>query len=336
MRDTAQWYRDFARQTAAASPLYSGWAEGVAADAQTLALIETLPEQKRQPPLVFAIARLLGAPGREFPNFRSFLRDHWPEVAAEALRRPMQTNEPRRCTVLLPALAAIPGPLALLELGASAGLCLYPDRFSYDFSGKRLDPPGWPSAVLLSCATTGGVRIPERMPEIVWRAGIDLEPLHVTSAHDRAWLEALVWPGQTERLARLRGAIDIVRADAPLLLRGDASERLAEAAALAPADATLVIVTAGVLVYIPFAQRRQLVERIRGLGARWVSLEGAAVLPEVRQRLQPGAGDGRFVLALDEHPLAYAGPHGESLDGLGLGNGTDGTTPEARPYVSGA
>ncbi len=35
-----------------------------------------------------------------------------------------QTNEPGRCAVLLPLLAALPQPLALLEVGASAGLCL--------------------------------------------------------------------------------------------------------------------------------------------------------------------------------------------------------------------
>lgn len=314
-RDTAQWYRDFARQVASESAVYAGWAGGVAGDTATIALVDSLPEQKRQPPLVFAVARLCGADDGDYEGFRRFLRDHWPRVEAEALRRPMQTNEPRRCAALLPALALIPGPLALLELGASAGLCLHPDRYSYDFAGTRLDPVDGPSAVLLECASTG-IAVPERMPEVVWRAGIDLEPLDAADADDRAWLEALVWPGRPERLARLRAAIDIARADAPLLLRGDAGELLAEAAALAPANATLVVITAGVLVYIPFEQRQRLADGIRGLDARWVSLEGSAVLPEVRRRLPADTGTARFVLALNEHPLAFAGPHGESLQGL--------------------
>ena len=38
------------------------------------------------------------------------------------LARRTQTNEPARCAVLLPALAQLPQPLALIEAGASAGL----------------------------------------------------------------------------------------------------------------------------------------------------------------------------------------------------------------------
>jgi hypothetical protein len=36
------------------------------------------------------------------------------------------------------------------------------------------------------------------------------------------------------------------------------------------------------------------------------------MIPQVQQRLPSGSGG--FVLALDEHPLAFAGPHGQSLD----------------------
>jgi hypothetical protein len=43
------------------------------------------------------------------------------------LSRSTQTNEPARCATLLPVLAQLPQPLALNEVGASAGLCLLPD-----------------------------------------------------------------------------------------------------------------------------------------------------------------------------------------------------------------
>ncbi|TQL47047.1 uncharacterized protein DUF2332 [Homoserinimonas aerilata] len=313
-RDTAQWYRDFARQVAGVSPVYEAWADGIAGDVSIRALIDTLPEQKRQPPLVLATARLIGAAEGDYDGLAQFLRENWQQVATEAAVRPMQTNEPARCAALLPALAQIPGPIALLELGASAGLCLHPDRYSYDYNATRLDPAAGPSELLLHC--DGNPPQPLRMPEIVWRAGIDLEPLDPAEPRDRDWLEALIWPGQHKRLARLRSAMTIAQADERMLVRGDAADKLDEVAGLAPDGSTLVIVTAGVLVYIPYAQRMRLVEKIRRLDASWVSLEGSAVLPDVAERLPAGSGAGRFVLALDGHPLAYAGPHGETLEPL--------------------
>ena len=38
-----------------------------------------------------------------------------------------------------------------------------------------------------------GLTPPTALPRVGWRAGIDLNPLDVTSADDRAWLEALIW-----------------------------------------------------------------------------------------------------------------------------------------------
>ena len=52
--------------------------------------------------------------------------------------RRTQTNEPARCAVLLPLLAQLPQPLALVDVGASAGLTMLFDRYSYDYAGHRL------------------------------------------------------------------------------------------------------------------------------------------------------------------------------------------------------
>ncbi|HUZ56387.1 MAG TPA: DUF2332 family protein [Streptosporangiaceae bacterium] len=36
--------------------------------------------------------------------------------------------------------------------------------------------------------------LPARVPEISWRAGLDLNPLDVSSDDDVRWLSCLVWP----------------------------------------------------------------------------------------------------------------------------------------------
>src|SRR5688572_1363424 len=169
---TAERYRVFAEVEARdLSDCYEAWALGVADDESTVVLIDELPPQKRQPNLVFSAARYLGAPLSGYAEFRQWLAGNWREVVGVCLARATQTNEPGRCATLLPALAAVPGPLALIEVGASAGLCLYPDQYSYRYEGdgktQVLHPATGPSPVLLECEISGQVAVPEQLPDVV-------------------------------------------------------------------------------------------------------------------------------------------------------------------------
>jgi len=124
---TAAGYERFAAVEArGVSPLYEEWAASIADDDAVLALIDSLPRPKRQPNLVFAAARLAGAPLARYPEFREWLLGRWSAVEPIIQARMTQTNEAGRCAVLLPLLAQIEGPVALIEAGASAGFCLYP------------------------------------------------------------------------------------------------------------------------------------------------------------------------------------------------------------------
>ncbi|MBG6053832.1 hypothetical protein IWX81_000222 [Salinibacterium sp. CAN_S4] len=312
---TAERYRSFAEVDGLGqSPVYAEWAFGVADDPAIVELIDELPLAKRQVNLVFAAARAAGAAIGGYPEFREWMLDHWAAVRSIAMARSTQTNEAARCGVLLPLLASLEQPVALIEVGASAGLCLYPDRYSYRYGDTELHPVDGPSEVVISPQISGRVPVPQRMPQIAWRAGIDLNPLDVNDPVEMAWLEALVWPEHDERRARLRSAVRIAQQDPPRIMRSDAVSGLAALAAEAPADATLVIFHSAVLAYFSQQGRDDFVRLVSGLQAHWISNEGQTVTPGVKERLASAPVDpALFVVAMDGNPVALAGGHGQSL-----------------------
>ncbi|OYX57233.1 MAG: hypothetical protein B7Y93_02980, partial [Micrococcales bacterium 32-70-13] len=160
---TADRYRRFAREAAPRSRTYAAWAEAIADDEECLALIDTLSVADRQPVLVLSAARFSGL--STHGDIRAWLEGEWDAVAQIARQRATQTNDPRRTTPLLVALQGIHGPVALLEVGASAGLGLLVDRYSHvmiDAEGveHRVDPVDGPSTLELRCTLGAGVPVP--------------------------------------------------------------------------------------------------------------------------------------------------------------------------------
>ncbi|WP_422770702.1 DUF2332 domain-containing protein [Plantactinospora sp. WMMC1484] len=301
-------YADFGvREASGVSPAYERLSLAVADDDELLALLGTLPPAKRQPNLLFGVVRLLGGPVEDPAAFRDYTMANWRLVAAEMRLRATQTNEAGRCALLLPILARLPQPLALLEVGASAGLCLYPDRYAYRYGDHQLGT-GEP---VLDCAATG-LTPPARLPEVVWRAGLDLNPLRVGDPADIAWLDAVIWPEHAHRRARLRAAAAVAAAEPPLLLRGDLVDDLPALAAQAPAGATLVVFHSSVLYQVPAPRRAAFVHLVRGLPGHWISNEAPEVLPHDDLPEQP-SGAQHNVLALDGGPLAWTRGHGQSM-----------------------
>lgn len=246
-------YRRFADEEARGhSPLYEMLARAVADDAEVVTLLATLPPAKRQPNLLLAAGRhAVGVPA-SWNSFRNAMLAQWEVVQAIMLERSTQTNEPARCATLLPILARLPQPLALIEVGASAGLCLLPDHYAYNYGGRELGPEDRTAETpVFACQLDAATPIPEALPRVAWRAGLDLNPLDVTDAHQMAWLETLVWPEQEKRLVRLQAAIRVARAVPPRIVRGDLMQGLAALAAEAPRDMTLVVFHTAVLAYVP-------------------------------------------------------------------------------------
>jgi hypothetical protein len=343
---TASMYAEFAaREARGMSPAYERLSLAVSRDDEVLALLGRLPPNKRQPNLLFGVVRLLGGPVEDVAAFRDYVVANWPALETQVRTRGTQTNEAGRCAVLLPLLAALPQPLALLEVGASAGLCLYPDRYGYHYAyecggrtGVHVVGSGEP---ILPCAVTGiapaeiapaeiapaGTVLPAAVPDVVWRAGLDLNPLDATDPEDVAWLEALIWPEHAHRRARLHAAAAVAAADPPLLVRGDLVEDLAALAARAPTDATLVVFHTSVMYQVPAPRRDAFIEQVRALPGHWIANEGPGVLPyhipppdapppdaPPPNALREPPGEALHnVLALDGTPLAWTRPHGQAI-----------------------
>jgi hypothetical protein len=294
------------------SPLWAAAAGGIAADPEVLALVERAEEARRQPVLVLAVARWLGAPLGPWSELRRWLLDHPDRFVDELGRRLTQTNDVRRTSPVSLALARVDGPVALLEVGASAGLGLLPDRYGHRAGETRWGDPASP--VQLDVAVHGELG-DVRLPEVVWRAGLDLDPLDVRSATDVAWLDALLPPGAPERAALLAQAVSVARSAPPRVDRGDAVDDLERLAAEAPRDATLVVVSTGTLVYLPGRRRQHFVDTVRRLGARWVSYERRGLLHDVPVTVPDGvpAEESFAVLALDGRAVAVGDAHGTRL-----------------------
>lgn len=321
--DVVERYADFARFAEGDSACFVDWAQGVAQDRAVQAWLGELPVAKQQPNLVFAAARWHGvaAPAPYAVLRRALLGDDG-RIRATVLARATQTNEAGRTATLLPAIAASAQgqAVALIEVGASAGLCLFPDRWSYRWTTPDGDHTLGPGDPLLSCVVTGPAPLPATLPEVRWRGGVDLNPLDVASDEDRAWLLTLVWPEDDARRRQLASAIDVARADPPDLRRGDLLELLPglvdEARAAVGPEGVVVVFHSAVITYLDESGRDRFVammgDLVAGGRCHWISNESRHVFPAVTAS-GPEPPFGRFVLAIDGQAVGHTHAHGRAL-----------------------
>ncbi len=313
----ARRYERFATTEArGASLIYEQLTLAVASSSELLAFLKSMAPERRQPNLFLGAVRHVGGVPRDGRELEGIVRAHAPRIREVMLSRTTQTNEPARCAVLLPVLAGLSQPLALIEVGASAGLCLLPDRYGYDYGRHRIAPPSLSPAAapVFHCIASAATPLPRALPEVGWRCGLDLSPLDVNSPTEMAWLETLVWPGQEHRARGLRAAIEIARADPPEVRRGDLRADLPAVAMLAPKDLQLVVFHTAVLGYVGSQSDRDAFARtVRQTGAVWISNEAPSVFPGL-QKAPPPPSPGHFLLTVNGKPVAWTGPHGQSID----------------------
>lgn len=183
------------------------------------------------------------------------------------LARPPQTNEVGRAATLVGALWHLQSiralPVRLYEIGASAGLNLLADRFRFETDGHATGPPGSP--VVFRDAWRGAVPSAGPQLEVVERLGCDRSPVDPASDEGALTLMSYVWPDQTERLDRLRGALAIAR-DVPVRVVGDSAAEFL--AGLAPERGVWTVVWHSVMwMYLEDAERGAVLAHLERAGA---------------------------------------------------------------------
>ncbi|WP_026090688.1 DUF2332 family protein [Sandarakinorhabdus sp. AAP62] len=231
------------------------------------------------------------------------------------LDSPPQTNEVGRSGALMPALltlvAATGQPLALHELGASAGLNLNLDRFAFDLGGITAGDPA--SAVRIA-PHWHGPPPPAAALQVAARAGVDIAPLDASDAAVAERLMAFIWADQPERLARTEAAIALARAFPPPLEQGDAADWLERTLRLADGVTTVVYHSIAFQYFPPSVQAR-VMGHLAKLGATatpqrplaWLRMEmddpANPAMPAIRLSLWRGAAE-------ESQLLGHAHAHG--------------------------
>lgn len=111
----------------------------------------------------------------------------------------------------------------------------------------------------------------------------------------------------------------MARSNPTPVVAGDLTDHLHDVAAKAPRDATLVIFHSAVLAYLEHPERTAFLSAVDRLRCHWLSNEHADAVPEIAASngRRPAPSTAAFTLALNGHPLAYTGPHGQSIRWLG-------------------
>ena len=326
------------------SPLYHRLALAVADDPEMLAL--AAHARSGQPPanlLLGAVHFLLlrspahvladyyadltpapRPPAEAATPFRDFCLERRAALVEMLRTRLVQTNELRRCAYLLPAFSWIAAqtrrPLALIEVGASAGLNLLFDRYAYRYAlgdaAVCAGEPGSPVEIDAGCCVVSGATLSLGAPSIACRTGIDLNPVDLAEEDAYTWLRALIWPEHHDRVRRLAAARTLWRAQPPVLVRGDAVDVLPALLDAVAEEATPVVFHTHVLnQFTPAAadaleaifRRHAATRQIHRLGNDLGG--GTAKQYVLRARVYQGE-------AMQETVLGYADGHARRIEWL--------------------
>jgi hypothetical protein len=230
-----------------------------------------------------------------------------------------QTNEVARSAVLLPGyleIARLTGlPLAIREIGASAGLNLWFDRYAYRYGAWSWGAPD--DAVTIPCEWRGESLTASRAIAVADRRGCDLNPVDAGDAQARARMLAYIWPDQRERVARAEAALDLAAREQTRVEKIDAAAFVARELSLGAPHRALTLAHSIFWQYLPDETKQQIRAAI---GAAAAQASPASPLAWLRMEAEPEEPRGA-TLRLSLWPkgpidakLAVASFHGQWIE----------------------
>ncbi|WP_057775980.1 DUF2332 domain-containing protein [Cytobacillus dafuensis] len=210
-----------------------------------------------------------------FPHFKDFCQDNREDIIFILKNKLVQTNEVRRCGYLYPTFSYIYNntkkPLALIEIGTSAGFQLLWDKYAYSYNGK--DFYGNNDSNLLIETEIKGDGIPDfllKSPPVTHRVGLDLHINDVTDNEDALWLNALIWPEHKERRVLFEKATSCIKQykSEMNLIEGDGVELLQQFASKVPPESTLCVFHTHVANQMPNEMKEKLLDQIKEIGGK--------------------------------------------------------------------
>jgi hypothetical protein len=233
-----------------------------------------------------------------------------------------QTNEVARSAVLLPGYLEIARltslPLAIREIGASAGLNLWFDRYAYRYGAWSWGDAG--AQVAIPCEWRGEIPAASRAIAVADRRGCDLNPVDAGDAQARARMLAYIWPDQRERVARAEAALDLAAREQTRIEKIDAAAFVARELDAGAPDRALTLAHSIFWQYLPDETKEQIRAAISQAAAGATSASPLAWLRMEAEAEEPRGAVLRLSLwphgPLDEK-LAVASFHGQWIEWRG-------------------
>ncbi|MCB2109046.1 MAG: DUF2332 domain-containing protein [Rhodobacteraceae bacterium] len=238
-------------------------------------------------------------PGHAWAIADQVIRRHGDFIRAYLANAP-QTNEVGRSAMLLGGFLEIARatqkPFRLLEIGSSAGLNLFWDRYRVVNEVFNWGPADSP--VVLRTSWQGEAPHLDAPVEVIERSGCDMAPLDIRNPDDVRRMESYVWTDQLDRFNRMRAAVGIATTTPFTLDRADAAGWIEHKVMQSVPGVATVVLHSIMWQYMPAATQSRIAEAITDAGARatddaplaWLAMEPKDIrsFPEVTLTLWPG------------------------------------------------